>query len=333
VARSRSGGLDGVVVVDKPAGPTSHDVVALVRRLAATRRIGHGGTLDPFATGVLPLFLGAATRLAEYHLGGDKGYRATVCLGATSTTDDLEGELTPVDGPPVTRAAFEAALAGLTGTFEQRPPAYSAVKIAGRRAYALARAGARPELRFRTVTVSRLELVDWDEGDPARPIAVLEVDCSAGTYVRSIARDLGAALGGGAYLGALTRIRSGAFGLDDAIGLEVIRSAAAAGPARLAALVRPVDAGLGSMAAVDLTSAEVAEVVRGRRVRPASAGQTAGPIRLLGPDGRIVGIGSWDHGRLGPEKILVQIASASGATTSPGSASHPAPRERGGAAS
>jgi tRNA pseudouridine55 synthase len=312
VARSRAGGLDGVVVVDKPAGPTSHDVVALVRRLAATRRIGHGGTLDPFATGVLPLFLGAATRLAEYHLGEAKAYRATVCLGATSTTDDLEGELEPVAGPPVTRAALEAALAGQTGTFEQRPPTYSAIKIAGRRAYALARAGARPELRARRVTVSRLDLVEWDDSDPARPIAVLEVDCSAGTYVRSIARDVGAALGSGAYLGALTRTRSGAFGLDDAVGLEALRAAAADGSARLAALMRPVDAGLGSMPWVDLTAADVAEVVHGRAVRPPSAEPVDGPVRLLGPDGRIVGIGTWARGRLGPDKILLPRAPASG---------------------
>lgn len=305
--RSRSGGLDGVLVVDKPAGPTSHDVVALVRRLAATRRIGHGGTLDPFATGVLPLFLGSATRLAEFHLGGEKGYHATVCLGASSTTDDLEGELSPVEGPPVTREAFEAVLAGQRGTFEQRPPAYSAVKIAGRRAYALARAGARPEPRPRVVTVRRLDLVDWDAQDPTRPIAVVEVDCSAGTYIRSIARDIGAALESGAYLGALTRTRSGPFTLLDAAPLEAIRAAAASGAGAFLALVRPVDTGLERLPAVQLEREQVADVVRGRSVRPGVSAQVEGPVRLLGPDRRIVGIGTWKGDRLEPDKILVEV--------------------------
>src|SRR5512132_508013 len=131
-------GMHGVLVVAKPAGPTSHDVVALVRRLAATRRIGHGGTLDPFASGVLPLFLGGATRLVEYHLADDKAYRATICFGATSTTDDLDGDLTPVAGAAPDRAAVEAALAGMRGGQLQRPPAYSAIQVGGRRAYAMA---------------------------------------------------------------------------------------------------------------------------------------------------------------------------------------------------
>ena len=136
-------GLDGILVVAKPAGPTSHDIVALVRRLAATKRVGHGGTLDPFASGVLPVFLGHGTRVVEYHLGDRKAYRATVCFGASSTTDDLEGELTPSDGPAPDRAAVEDGLAGFLGVITQRPPAFSAIKVGGRRAYALARAGER----------------------------------------------------------------------------------------------------------------------------------------------------------------------------------------------
>src|SRR5512147_2485767 len=133
--------MDGVLVVAKPVGPTSHDVVGLVRRLSATKRVGHGGTLDPFASGVLPVFLGHGTRVVEYHLADRKAYRATVCFGASSTTDDLEGELTPADGAAPDRAAVEAALAGFLGAITQRPPAFSAIKIGGRRAYALARAG------------------------------------------------------------------------------------------------------------------------------------------------------------------------------------------------
>jgi len=125
-------GMHGVLVIAKPAGPTSHDVVALVRRLASTRRIGHGGTLDPFASGVLPLFLGGATRLVEYHLADDKAYRATVCFGATSTTDDLDGDLTPIDAPAPTRESVLDALAAFVGPQLQQPPVYSAVQVGGR---------------------------------------------------------------------------------------------------------------------------------------------------------------------------------------------------------
>ena len=139
--KSLGPGLDGILIVDKPVGPTSHDIVGLVRRLAATKRVGHGGTLDPFASGVLPLFLGRGTRVVEFHLADQKRYRATVCFGASSSTDDLEGELTPADGPAPNRTAVETALPGLTGPISQRPPAYSAIKVGGRRAYALARAG------------------------------------------------------------------------------------------------------------------------------------------------------------------------------------------------
>src|SRR5688572_11767715 len=130
---------DGVLVVDKPMGPTSHDVVALVRRLTGVRRVGHGGTLDPFARGVLPVFIGRATRMVEYHLADDKAYRATVAFGVISTTDDLDGELSPVQGPTLARAAVETALGPFLGTIEQVPPDYSAVHVSGRRAYELAR--------------------------------------------------------------------------------------------------------------------------------------------------------------------------------------------------
>ncbi|HEU4673520.1 MAG TPA: tRNA pseudouridine(55) synthase TruB [Candidatus Limnocylindrales bacterium] len=296
-------GLDGILVVDKPAGPTSHDVVALLRRLAATRRIGHGGTLDPFASGVLPLFLGRATRLAEYHLGAAKAYRATVCFGATSTTDDLEGELTPV-GPAPDRAAVEAALPGFVGTIRQRPPAYSAIKVAGRRAYAAARAGERPTLPERDVTVTALRLVDWEAADPARPIAIIDVECAAGTYVRALARDLGAAVGGGAYLGALRRTRSGPFDADDAVDLDQVRQAAAdAGPAGIATLLRPIDAGLESMPVVALDDGQARAIAEGQFVR---AQAPDGPLRLVGPAGTLVAIGRRVDGRVAPTKVLVE---------------------------
>jgi tRNA pseudouridine55 synthase len=307
VARSSLGpGLDGILVVAKPTGPTSHDIVALVRRLAATKRVGHGGTLDPFAAGVLPVFLGHATRIVEYHLGDRKAYRATVCFGASSTTDDLEGELTPADGPAPTREAVETALPGLTGTISQRPPAYSAIKVGGRRAYALARAGETVELATREVTIHSLDLVAWDDTDADRPIAIVDVACSAGTYIRALARDLGASLGGAAYLGALTRTASGPFTLDGATPLDVIRSAAEDGPAGLVPLLRPLDTGLDAFPVVVLSADEVEAIARGQFVRP--AGGLPGPAdryRVKAPDGVLVAIATAAAGRLAPDKVFV----------------------------
>lgn len=315
--------MDGILVVDKPVGPTSHDVVALVRRLAATKRVGHGGTLDPFASGVLPLFLGRATRMLEYHLGDRKAYRATVCIGAGSTTDDLEGELTPAAAVP-DRAAIEAALPSFVGEIEQVPPAYSAIKVAGRRAYAMARAGESPELKARTVTISGLDLIEWDGSEPDRPVAILDVRCSAGTYVRAIARDLGRAVGSEAYLGALTRTATGPFAIAGARTLDDLRAAAADG--RLDDLLLPPDSGLDEMPPVDLSEAEVAEIARGRAVRPSrwspdadsepdesvdgALGGLATAVaerryRLVDPVGRLVAVARVAGGRLAPDKVFV----------------------------
>lgn len=301
-------GMHGVLVVAKPTGPTSHDVVALVRRLAATRRIGHGGTLDPFASGVLPLFLGGATRLVEYHLADDKAYCATICFGATSTTDDLDGELTPVEAPGPDRDTVAAALAGFLGPQLQQPPVYSAVQVGGRRAYAMARAGEAVDLPPRSVDIGALDLLEWDGTDPARPIAIVDVRCSAGTYVRAIARDLGARLGCGAYLGALVRTASGPFTLDGARSLDDIREAAAAnGPDGVRALLLPSDTGLDALPAVALTAPEIADALQGRFVRPAAGLHGApedAPLRLVNADGLIVGMGRRDGGRIAPTKML-----------------------------
>jgi tRNA pseudouridine55 synthase len=308
VARSSLGpGLDGILVVDKPIGPTSHDLVGLVRRLAATKRVGHGGTLDPFASGVLPLFLGRATRLVEFHLADRKAYRATVCFGASSTTDDLEGELTIADGPAPTREAVRAALPSLTGTISQRPPAYSAIKVGGRRAYAMARAGETVELAERTVTIDTLEIVDWDDSEPDRPIVVLDVRCTAGTYVRALARDLGERLGSGAYLGALRRTGAGSFRAEDAVSLDVVRAAAAEGPEGLLPLLRPIDDGLDRFPEVLLSGAEVAAVSRGQFVRPdAGFPPAAERYRLRAASGALVAIATdAGTGRLAPDKVLV----------------------------
>jgi len=303
--------MDGILIVDKPVGPTSHDIVALVRRLAATKRVGHGGTLDPFAGGVLPVFLGRATRMLEYHLGDPKSYRATVCFGASSTTDDLDGELTPLDQPAPDRATVEAALEAFRGRITQVPPAYSAIKVAGRRAYALARAGEPPVLAPRQVTIERLELVAWDDTDPARPIATIEVDCSAGTYIRALARDLGRAVGSAAYLGGLVRTASGPFRLAEAHPLEEIRAAAAAGPDALAALLLRADAGLEAWPALTLAPHELAAIAQGRLVRPAAGLPVAPPgtrFRVLDGEGRLAAIAVVRDGRLAPEKVFLEPA-------------------------
>ncbi len=205
--------MDGVLVVDKPAGPTSHDVVDRVRRALGTRRAGHTGTLDPFATGVLPVCVGRATRLARFLAGGEKEYVASVRLGFATTTDDLTGEpvgtAVPVEVGP---EAVAAALAGLVGCFDQVPPAFSAKHAGGRRLYELARRGEAVPRSATPVAVHGIDLLAR-EGDTLE----IAVRCSAGTYVRALARDLGERLGTGAHLSALRRTRSGPFDLSQAV--------------------------------------------------------------------------------------------------------------------
>jgi tRNA pseudouridine55 synthase len=205
--------VDGVLVVDKPAGPTSHDMVDRVRRALRLRRVGHTGTLDPFATGVLPLCLGKATRLARFLGTGDKVYRATVRLGFTTSTDDLTG--TPIGEPKEVRideAELRAALARREGTYDQVPPAYSARRVGGRRLYELARRGEASPRPARSVTIGKVVLLAVNEDG-----FEIEVRCSPGTYVRALARDLGEDLGVGGHLTALRRTRSGSFGLEHAL--------------------------------------------------------------------------------------------------------------------
>ncbi len=299
--------LDGILVVGKPTGPTSHDVVAIVRRLTGVRRVGHGGTLDPFAAGVLPVFLGHATRMVEYHLADAKAYRAVVIFGAASTTDDRDGELTPSEGPLPSREAVEAALEPFRGEIEQVPPDYSAVHIGGRRAYELARHGKKPELKARQVTIHELTLGAWDVSDPERPAATIEMRCSAGTYVRALARDLGAALGSGAYLGALTRTASGPFRLEDAHPLDRVREALATG--RATDLLLPSDTGLDAYPRIAPAPDELQALARGQVVRhrgePLPEPGPGGLVRVVDGAGRVAAMARVDAGRLHPEKVFV----------------------------
>jgi tRNA pseudouridine55 synthase len=297
-----------VLIVAKPSGPTSHDVVGLVRRLSSTRRVGHGGTLDPFAAGVLPVFLGRATRLVEYHLSGTKRYRATICFGATSTTDDIDGERTPVEGRDLDRGAVERALAEFVGPLKQVPPVYSAVQVEGRRAYQMARRGEPVELAPRDVVIHEITMLEWDGSDPARPIAVVDVACSAGTYIRALARDLGASLGSGAYLGALVRTASGAFRLEDAISFESLREQAADGPAGIARVLRPIDAGLEHLPHAPITLDEVRRLGEGLITAPKTplAEREAPLVLAVGPDGRIAAVCRAAAGALYPHKVLAE---------------------------
>jgi tRNA pseudouridine55 synthase len=301
--------LDGIIVVDKPAGPTSHDIVALVRRLSGVRRVGHGGTLDPFATGVLPVFLGRATRLVEYHMADEKAYRTLVAFGARSTTDDLDGELTPGEGPPPDRATVEAALDAFRGPIRQIPPDHSAVKIAGRRAYDVARGGEKPALQARDVEIRELKLTDWDAADGERPTAALELRCTAGTYVRALARDLGERLGCGAFLVALTRTASGPFRIADAHAPDVIREAFASGHAERILIAS--DTGLDAYPTLTLAPEDLGGLLKGQVVRARGAAPepgASGPanrFRVRDEGGRLAAIARLEGGRLHPEKVFL----------------------------
>lgn len=289
--------MDGLVVVDKQSGMTSHDVVARVRRLARVRRVGHGGTLDPMATGVLVLGVGRATRLLTYVTGAEKGYTATIRLGQATVTDDAEGEVAasqPADG--VTDDDIRAGLAALTGEIEQIPSAVSAVKVEGRRAYRRVRAGEDVDLPARRVTVSRLEIRGVDRNRPDVVDVDVELACSSGTYVRAVARDLGAALEVGGHLTALRRTAVGGFTLAEAVSLPELEQRAPevvtlslAQAARRALPPREVDR-------------EAARVL-GHGGRLPAAGIT-GPYAVFAPDGTVVAIVSERGGAARPEVVL-----------------------------
>lgn len=284
---------DGLLVIDKPAGWTSHDVVARVRRLAGIRRVGHAGTLDPMATGVLVLGVGRGTRLLTFLVGCDKAYSATIRLGQCTASDDADGEVTRSPGAAgVTRGHIEAAVGRLTGSISQVPPAVSAIKVAGRRSYVAARAGERIDLPARPVVVSRLDVLDTAAvtvgTGGGEPVAVVDIDVrvevSSGTYVRALARDLGSALGVGGHLTRLRRTRVGGFRIEGAVDLMAIQPGTAydaltlldlAGAARAQFPVR------------DLSPDEAAALAHGRPIAPAP-GTVRGPVAGIGPDGRLV---------------------------------------------
>jgi tRNA pseudouridine55 synthase len=287
--------MNGFLNVDKPAGLTSHDVVARVRRLAGRGvKVGHAGTLDPAATGVLPVALGHATRLIEYLADGRKGYVGRVRLGVATATDDAEGEVLATKAvPPLADAEVEAAVAPLRGEILQVPPMYSALHHQGQRLYDLARAGQHVELAPRPVTIYSLAWA-WDGPDALR----VEVLCGKGTYIRSLARDIGAALGCGAHLAALRRTSVGPFGVDAAVALDAL----IAEPARLPALLLPPETAVADWPAVQLDAEHTRLVRNGMPLRlPELAGERA---RAHGPEGALLALLRRDGDTWRPEKVF-----------------------------
>ena len=271
----------GVLLVDKSGGMTSHDVVARARRALGTRKIGHAGTLDPMATGLLVLGVEAATRLLTFIVGLDKTYEATIRLGATTDTDDADGEVLLVtDASTLDASAVAAGIADLTGQISQVPSSVSAIKVGGRRAYDLVRSGEQIELAARTVTVSRFDVLRERRTDRFLDLDVV-VDCSSGTYIRALARDLGAALVVGGHLTALRRTRIGPFGIAEAASLDELAEAVLASPASVAAAV---------LGRIEVDADEARDLRHGKRLAGGAA-RLEGPLAAaIAPDGSLVGI-------------------------------------------
>jgi tRNA pseudouridine55 synthase len=289
----------GVVNLDKPVGPTSHDMVALMRRLTGDRRIGHAGTLDPLASGVLPILVGAATRFSQELTGGRKRYTATIRLGATSATDDGEGPITVVGHAIPDDAAIQAALTGFVGTFDQLPPAFSARKLGGRTAHRAARNGQALALAPRTVTVDSIEVEDISRTNEAVDVTI-DLRCGPGTYVRSIARDLGEQLGCGGHLAALRRTEAAGLRVEDAITPGQLESLQAGG--RLADALLPV-AELLPLPQLRLSEQEADRFRHGSRIA-VSDGPPSGRLAVFDARDQLLGIGTVAGGELQPEKVI-----------------------------
>jgi tRNA pseudouridine55 synthase len=290
----------GLVIVDKPGGMTSHDVVARVRRLAGTPKVGHAGTLDPMATGVLVVGVEKATRLLGYLTLTEKEYAATIRLGQSTSTDDAEGEITGgAQAADVSAETLAQAVAGLTGEIEQVPPAVSAIKVDGQRAYRLTRAGAAPELKARPVTVYEFAVTAVRRDGPLLDLDAT-VRCSSGTYIRALARDLGAALGTGGHLARLRRTRVGGYRVEDARTLEQL-----AGRFEVLPLAQAAAAAFPSR---NLSADEARRLANGGRLAAAAAGAPAGPgapaapgpTAAYAPDGTLIALVTEESGQARP---------------------------------
>lgn len=286
----------GLVIVDKAAGMTSHDVVSRMRRIVNTRRVGHAGTLDPMATGVLVIGVNRATRLLHHLLLTDKAYTATMRFGASTTTDDAEGEVVDTaSAGHLDHAAVTGALAALTGDIQQVPSSVSAIKVDGQRAYDLTRAGETVTLAARRVTVGRLDVTDLRHPTADLVDVDVDVECTSGTYVRALARDAGAALGVGAHLTALRRTRVGPFELSRALTLEQLAE-------RPDPITLPLPVALGlTMPVRSISALEADELTYGRALAPAGLVGTYG---VLDPTGRAVALLNEAGGRAQPVLVF-----------------------------
>lgn len=292
--------LEGILLVDKPAGWTSHDVVAKARRIAGQRRIGHTGTLDPAATGLLVLCLGRATRLVEFMIGHGKSYTGMITLGVRTDTDDAEGKtLSRSPLPHLDPARLRAIEGKFSGAIAQRPPAYSAIKVEGERAYRAARRGDAASLAERTVRVDRLVLSRASEDRLA-----IEVDCGPGTYVRALARDIGEELGCGAHLSALRRTRAGRFAIEEALSMQEVELLAEAG--LLGEALIPADEGIADLPAVLLRDDTSAALGHGNPVQLEPASPAHDNLRVYTASGDFAGLASAVRsGELRPRKMFI----------------------------
>ena len=304
MARRRKGlPIDGWLLFDKPQGMTSTQAVSRVKRLYQANKAGHAGTLDPLATGVLPIALGEATKTVPYVMDGQKAYRFTVRFGAETDTDDAEGKIVETSDARPTRAEIEAALPALTGRIMQTPPRYSALKIDGARAYDLARDEEAFELSPRAVQIDRLTLMDMPDADHC----VIEAECGKGTYVRAVARDLGRTLGCGGHVAALRRTRVGIFTEDDSQSLEALESLAGGedGHHALVGVLKPVETALGDLPELSLSGPDAARLKTGQAVllRGRDAPILSGEAYAMSK-GKLVAIGEVAQGELRPRRIF-----------------------------
>ena len=292
--RSKRVEVNGWVILDKPVGMTSTHAVSRLKRIYNGKKAGHAGTLDPLASGILPVAFGEATKTVPFVQDGEKGYRFTVLWGAETDTDDADGTIVARSELRPSRESIEALLPRFTGTFDQIPPAYSAVKIAGERAYDLARDGATVELAARRVTIYDLSIVAMD-GDST----IFETRCGKGTYVRAIARDLGRALGCHGHVTALRRTRVGPFEETDAVPLEALED-----PAAAAAALRRVEAGLGELTRILVDRSDASRLRRGQSMLLRGADAPADGQAYAACSGVVVAVGAIQGGELVPARVF-----------------------------
>lgn len=310
--------LSGILNVDKPLGSSSHEVVVAIRNLSGQRKAGHAGTLDPLATGVLLVCLGKATRVSQFLMDTRKTYRATLRLGVSTTTHDAEGEVIARASVDIGQQEIQSALQHFVGRIDQVPPAYSAIKMGGKRLYDLARQGIPVQVPSRKVDIYRIEVSEWEP-----PTVTLTVECGPGTYVRALARDLGGALGCGAYLAGLRRTQSGQFTADQSVSLSELAAASAAG--NLVSYLHPLDAAFAHLPAVHLDAGSAYRLALGQAVpdprhdQDAADGAEGQEARAYAPGGLFVALavkGEDLVGRPGrtawrPRKVFVEPADIS----------------------